>query len=378
MRLGRLGKIIQPIREGAEAACRAGELDAHEERRVLNELLSLLTLAETPGRSLSSFCRARRGLRSSLAELAEASGLTYRLPQALYAFYLKGLPRHAVRKRYREVQVSDWKLVHGLARSLGRDLSDELARLAARRGGPPDWMVRAEAEFEEIEIHVEPAALEAMILSVYETYKVPRAGRGSGFTETYGVCFGTNSVRTEARRGQGTVQVVTIHLQRAVPQMRARATADSVAPNFDSTALFLEVGRQLFRHCEIVGEFHSHPYKDLAELKRAGGWNHSQEDQQYVRAQLDTWKRLRQTPRVFLICAVARGKSAAHDRIASRKPNLFALHLSACRFYLVAYRILPNGDLTEQGVTIHCCGNLNGRHPAPSRSRAGRASRQAQ
>ena len=56
-----------------------------------------------------------------------------------------------------------------------------------------------------------------MILSVYETYKVPRAGRGPGFTETYGVCFGTNSVRTEARRGQGTVQVVTIHLQRAVP-----------------------------------------------------------------------------------------------------------------------------------------------------------------
>ncbi len=77
-------------------------------------------------------------------------------------------------------------------------------------------------------------------------------------------------------------------------------------------------------------------------------------------------------PRVFLICAVARGRSTATDRLAARKPNLFALHLSDCRFYLAAYRILPNGDLAEDRVTIHCCGTMNSHPPGVTRVRPGR------
>lgn len=360
MRLGRVGKQILPIQTRIEESLAGGILSPRQAESLQAELLGLLLSPETPGRRLYDFCARHRGLRRRLSEAAVLSAVQSRLPHALYACYVKRCPERICFERYPGVQPSDWRFVHAYAEELGKDLPTEVVNVARPRGTSPDWVVRAEADFEEVEVHVEPAALEAMILSVYETYKVPQSSRGPGFTETYGVCFGTRSVQTIARRGRGSTDLVKIHLQRSVPQLRARATSGSVSPDMRSTGLFLEVGSRLFRHCEIVGEFHSHPYRDLTELKNAGGWNHSREDQAYVHQQVDAWRRLRQNPRVFLICAVARGKSSSLDRLAAKSANVFTFHLSACRFYLAAYRILPNGDLADDGIALHCCGSAFG------------------
>ena len=128
---------------------------------------------------------------------------------------------------------------------------------------------------ERLHVHLEARALEDILLAAAEGYKVA-PGRGYKYTEVFGLCFG--SVRRKATRWHS--HDLFVNVARVATQMRAKATASEVMPNSKSLAAHLEVSNRFFPHLEVVGDYHTHPYKTLSKLLQSKGWEHSDMDEQ--------------------------------------------------------------------------------------------------
>ncbi len=76
---------------------------------------------------------------------------------------------------------------------------------------------------EQLQVCLEPRALEDMLLAAAEGYLVA-PGKGFKYTEVFGLCFG--SVRRKA--GRSVTKDVFVNVARVATQMRARDTANAV------------------------------------------------------------------------------------------------------------------------------------------------------
>lgn len=200
------------------------------------------------------------------------------------------------------------------------------------------------AQTEEMIVRLDNRAFEDILLAVAEGY-LPK--RGSSFTEVFGLCFG--SVRTVPTSKLG--KKLQINVGRVTTQMRARATSNQVEPNWRSFERHLSIADKFFPHLEIVGDYHSHPYRTFEYLQKARGWEYSQRDEDSLEYINEKITERRSLPLFSLVVAVAQGERSGNNAIR-RRPNVIQVPVDDLFFVVAAYRI--RRDATYDGsVTLH-------------------------
>jgi hypothetical protein len=204
----------------------------------------------------------------------------------------------------------------------------------------PEVATMLRSSREALQVCLEPRALEDMLLAAAEGYLVAPPGKGARYTEVFGLCFG--SVRRRA--GRSVTKDVFVNVARVATQMRARATANAVEPNSKSLRAQLHVGDQFFPHLEVVGDYHTHPYKTLTQLKAASGWEYSSADEDSLPHHIDEVRSHHHADPLFsLVVAVAAGGKAS--KLSQRKaPNVVQVSVGDLYFVIGAYRIALDGS----------------------------------
>lgn len=186
---------------------------------------------------------------------------------------------------------------------------------------------------EALHVRLEARALEDMLLAAAEGYEVsPR--RGTKYTEVFGLCFG--SIRHLATNEDA--DQLHINVGRIATQMRARATASEVSPNWESLESHLAVADRFFPHLEVVGDYHSHPYATFATLVRARGWEHSVADEESIDYFVDKVLAHQSRPRFSIVVAVATGGRSGNGAYR-RSRNVVQVSVKELFFVIAAYRI---------------------------------------
>jgi hypothetical protein len=181
---------------------------------------------------------------------------------------------------------------------------------------------------------------------------VPK-GPGNRYTEVYGVCFGSLKAEEREERRWGRGQLVHVLVRRVALQFRAHTAPTYSVRSRRSQDVHLDMAHELFPHLDLVGDFHSHPYGSLAELRQVGGWEYNESDEEDNRAWVEELAERGYRPRVGLILAIAR---AARGGKPGRPPapNVLRTNLGRCHCYLAAYRIKRDGRYSATEVSLHC------------------------
>lgn len=194
-----------------------------------------------------------------------------------------------------------------------------------------------ESAVDQLHVSLEMRALEDVMLAAAEGYRVS-PGKGFKYTEVFGLCFG--SVRRQVKRSAETE--VFVNVSRVATQLRAKGTASSVLPNDKSLAAQVDIGKQFFRHLEIVGDYHTHPYKSYDELKRCRGWEYSEQDERGLPHFHEQLRKLDHAPVFSLVVAVASaGKVSQYP--SRRARNVVQVPIGNLYFVIGCYRILLDG-----------------------------------
>lgn len=258
---------------------------------------------------------------------------------ALYAEVVLGLPRAKAAALTSKAKPNDLATIERIARAASLNLDRQVRALSKR------LRYVVERHFEEMVIDIDLRAVEDMFLPAIEALgPKPHSKRGK-FKETYGLCFGS---RREVERSGGHVRRI-FHVSRIVTQIHARATADAVWPNDHSESVHLSLAHEFFEHVDLLGDYHSHPYKTVAELKAAPGWEPSKHDE----AHFESWARKKidagHGPRFFMIAAMARGKRGrrrAEYRAGAK--NIIHMCIGDVHVYLSAWRFTPDGHYDQK------------------------------
>jgi len=334
------------------------DLEGHYDGRpaqlagALGHVLRLLLTAEIPPQ-LSRLARPRRirGLRTHLRELARYLQEESRLPEALCARYKYRVGESKVLARYR-IGRRAWNYFHDLAAELDwkADLHIPLLRYEGF-----SWHDELEERFVNLEVVLDSAALEAMLICALEAYLSPRRPRRKGY-EVYGINLGM--VReVHRRRAHDGVRITRyVSVMRAQPQLSAEAEYGGVTPNPRSLDAILGATTALYPQYQGVGDFHSHPYDNLSVLERKKGWEYTRGDEasniEIVRAMSEREHRIC----VSFIVAIARSKQKVAQSHFRGLKNTIQMSLGTCRVILAAYRSLESGRLTKSNIRLRLSG----------------------
>lgn len=195
---------------------------------------------------------------------------------------------------------------------------------------------------EEMVVYLSHRALEDMLLSTLEGYQVPKTVK-SRFTEVYGLCLGMVRDEKLKRKGGGDYWRKHVYVQQAPVQIRAKATKDHVWPNSRSLATQLEAAKVLFPHLEVIGDFHSHPYRSARGLRRMKKWEPSQEDYNYNPGWVKTMREYRHSPCVAFIIAIGKRKRTPKEKMISKIKNVHFMAIGRNLVAVSVYRILKDG-----------------------------------
>ncbi|WP_314017856.1 hypothetical protein [Stutzerimonas degradans] len=126
---------------------------------------------------------------------------------------------------------------------------------------------------QRLHITVEDHAVPQLITSALEAFEFGRktARKKEVQLETFGLLWG---YILPARGNRPPRIVVTT----ATVETSALATQNSVDPDRKSLQMKMEFVMRYWPHLEVVGTFHSHPYKHLDDVRRASGWRASSEE----------------------------------------------------------------------------------------------------
>lgn len=184
----------------------------------------------------------------------------------------------------------------------------------------------------KVVVWLEERALEDMLLSAAEGRKVA-GGRGQKYTEVFGICFGS-----QRRSADGDGDNLQVNVSRMVTQMRAKATANEVSPNWKSLATHIHIGEKFFPHLEVVGDYHTHPYDRFSQLVADRGWEYSRMDENSLDYWINTAMVDHGRPHFSLVVAVASGGKRGKGTFR-RAPNVVQVSVDDLFFVVGAYRI---------------------------------------
>jgi len=274
---------------------------------------------------------------------------SYNLPKSIYDRYYLKSGQNFVLRRWK-INRGDLEFVEGLANEIGVDPGHFHNDVSVNEAG---WLAEVEKEHEEISVHIDKKALEDLLLATLETYLVPTARRR--FTEVYGICMGSVRYVPQSKRNQGEQMLRYVYIERLAAQMRAVVTAVEAWPNERSLDAQLKTAGALFPHLEVVGDFHSHPFRTLEQLRKNRGWTFSDGDQIHSKFWANDLHERGHKPQIVLIAAIAKkGRARKPLVLPQTTPNMTQLTINNCAVTIAVYRILSDGSLTDHGITLTC------------------------
>ena len=145
-------------------------------------------------------------------------------------------------------------------------------------------------------------------------------------------------LRPSARSG-GTAELSgrqqIIFLERLAVSLSAERRTDSVTPKAEATNLMAEVMARLAPELTLLGDFHSHPYKDRATVNRIKGFEFSPGDFSSFIHDDDLWTHNPDGP-VMLVVTVCR-LNKVHDSAGQQvRNNVWQFDLGEFRFWINA------------------------------------------
>ena len=320
-------------------------------RRNLEALLRMLITASVPP-SLEDLACEVRGLRSHLAALERHLRNDPGLPAALFARYRYRQPEPQARRRH-EVTDGEWRLVHDLAREVGRNLE---VLVPALDGVRHRWHDRLEEEFSRVEVMLYEEALTDMLVCALEGYLSPRRSRRKGY-EVYGINLGMVREVRQLQRHRGMMTTYYVAVMRSQPQLSAEGSFGEVLPNERSLQAVLDATRTLFPQYQVVGDFHSHCYDTLETLLARRGWEYSRGDEASSVETFDQMLGAGERPLVTFIVALARCARRVHPGRHRGLKNTYRLNIGGCRVVLGAYRVLGSGRYSRRNITLGITGS---------------------
>lgn len=348
-----LQRNVRRITDRIERLTSQGELTPRQRKNLFRALFYLLMGEPLIPENLVDFCVGEK-LEPTLRRLFEALGTSCKLPQALHSRMIKSVSLKRVQETW-GVTKSDLALVKNIVKEADLDPQDEHHLLHRYYESKDlDWFAEVENEQDEVDVIVSVQALEEMLLGVFETYKVPKSKK-EPFSEVFGLCLGMASRNRITKKGAGQKTKWFVYVEKAVPQIRAKSDAGSVIPNAKSISALVETSQSLFPQLEIIGDYHSHPYHNAAQIRRYKGWQASTQDASDIAVlyrELRGLKARKHRMRVSFVIAIARGKATKGSQHKTTSSNVVRFNMAGCHIYVSAYRILSDGSMSEKGVIL--------------------------
>ena len=254
------------------------------------------------------------------------------LAMALYFFYCRGFSKGRAAS-LAEIPLGDIDYALGLVKrtkisvaQLCHDLESNIPLKSA-----------VDAYFEDLVVSLDERALEDMLLAAVESYLARTGKKGEKYKECYGWCLGYET--RSPPKGLNKRVETTLRVTRVVTQIRASAGANFVMPNDGSARAHRRVAARFFPHLQLIGDYHTHPYKTAQFLTKKKGWEYSSADSEHIADWVEDVRKDGGNPRFSFVVAVAEGgKSGVQmKRLA---PNRWKIGVSNLHLVIAAYRIL--------------------------------------
>lgn len=130
------------------------------------------------------------------------------------------------------------------------------------------------SEFDGARVSIEDQALQAMVMAGLESYVIGNGGRPARNdripVENFGHLWGYHY---QNRKGEQTYRVETFDVS-----ISAIRKHDSVEPNGKAALLKSDFMQKWAPHLSLIGDFHTHPYASVQQVKSVSGYDYSQAD----------------------------------------------------------------------------------------------------
>jgi hypothetical protein len=315
-------------------------------RKLRGDMTRALAMTLFTGKAWRS--KVPRGALANLLREIESQSIMdeYKLQRAWYERVVYGTSKGTVTARHK-VHRLELKCIEDVWADLRFGLTEY--RKAIQDGKNP-WRFAVDESHEDITIRLDDRAVGDMLLLAMEAYSVPK-GKGTRFTEVYGICLGSTRSEDDRRRGHGRHRSHYIHLRGVRTQIRAEGFANRVDYDLRSIDAQMAVMDYLMLGADIVADFHTHPYEKEEDLLREKGWRYSRADEATMPPWVAQLRAKHFHPRASIIMALTRGKRKMRSPGLIR-PNVVRFSIGKYHFYLAAYRICGN-RYSERGITLN-------------------------
>jgi hypothetical protein len=187
-------------------------------------------------------------------------------------------------------------------------------------------------------IRISDRFLQALVMAAVEAYC---HGDGSNKTEieTIGPIWGYRRVN---------VGTHVIFLECLAVSLSAERQVASVTPKAEATKLMAGVMDRIAPELTLLGDFHSHPYKDRGQVTQYKGFEFSPDDFMAFLSDDDLWDGNSEGPVMLVVTICRLGK--VHNTSGKRiRKNVWQFDLGQFRFWINA----SVGFLDEEGKRQH-------------------------
>lgn len=169
--------------------------------------------------------------------------------------------------------------------------------------------------------------VESMTLAALEAYVLgdQSSTKNSEKVETLGYLWGVKKVEDER---------TTLFLDRMSVSLSAKRSRGAVQPHQHAAELKNNLMERWAPHLMLLGDFHTHPYDDLTQVKENTGWDFSPEDINFLQNDDFLWKMSGDTPVNLVMTVTKLGKARERDQAHCIRENLWEFDAGEFRFWL--------------------------------------------
>ena len=183
----------------------------------------------------------------------------------------------------------------------------------------------------DIAIHVSDSSLLHLLWAGTESYKVRRWGKTytskRGPAETSGLLWGYTVSQEETDH---------VTIEQVSTDKHAKGTYFESELIKEVTAVKRQIVEERWPHLTMIGDFHTHVYKELSKANESGGWHASQGDIKWYEEDhsAETWP-----GRISLILTIAKHSKSRIEPARLADHIIHWQQLGRFRFWLSAYAV---------------------------------------
>ncbi len=199
----------------------------------------------------------------------------------------------------------------------------------------------------QFEVRMSDHFLESVVLAGVEAYHLGdgRKQRGSHpGVETIGNVWGVSLPQAGGGR--------LFHLERFTLTQAAKRSNGSVLPDPRARRLAMEVVGRWSPHLRLLGDLHTHPYEDLAEVRHNSGFEFSPQDFAVFKDDDERWDAADGFP-LMLVLTVCRLQKVHESDLKWVRSNLWQFDVGQFRLWLNACAGWQQGDKRFHTTNTH-------------------------